>query len=80
VELWEQINTLVILATSRLAESGARMHDARAVQEALSCIADIVAGRAELLATEPPVVRYVDGRIVMFDGEDVGGSRSGHPR
>jgi len=80
VELREQVDTLVTVAHVRLAESGARSPDARTVQRALSCIADIVAGRAELVSVEPPVVRYNDGRLVLFDGEESATSRLGHPR
>jgi hypothetical protein len=80
VDLREQIDTLVTLAHARLAESGARQRDARAVQQALSCIADIVAGRAEVVTADPPVVRYHDGRIVLFDGDEWANSRSADPR
>jgi hypothetical protein len=80
VELRVQIDTLVTLACGRLAESGARLREARAVQEALSCIADIAAGRAQLVATDPPAVRYNDGRLVLFDEGESAPSRLGHPR
>ncbi len=80
MELREQIDTLVTIAHGRLAESGARSKDARTVQQALSCIADIVAGRAELVTVDPPVVRYEDGRLVLFDGDETAASRQRDPR
>ena len=80
MELREQIDMLVTIAHGRLAESGARSKDARTVQQALSCIADIVAGRAELVSGEPPVVRYEDGRLVLFDSDETATSPLRHPR
>ncbi|MCU1462026.1 MAG: hypothetical protein JWO37_2101 [Acidimicrobiales bacterium] len=80
MELYEQVDTLVTIAHGRLAESGARSKDARVVQLALSCIADIVAGRAELVSADPAVVRYRDGRLVLFDGGESATSPLRHPR